>query len=117
MKSKNILSIFFVMLASTTVLSGCQNIEPDTSSSPSTESSLTESEDTTFEEFISYAEFVDISFEEAIAESNSVVCAKCLSYEESDEYTDYYFSLVDTYKGDVDDTFYVRWSTSDSARR
>ncbi len=116
MKSKNILSIFFVMLASTTVLSGCQNIEPETSSLTGTKTSLAESKDISFEEFISSAEAVDISFEETIAESNSVVCAKCLSYEEFDEYTDYYFSLVDAYKGDIDDTFYVRWSTYDSTQ-
>ncbi len=114
MKSKNLLSMILAMLASATVLSGCQNIEPDTSSLTGTTSSLAESEDTTFEELISRAEVVDVSFEEAIAESNSVVCAKCLSYEEFDEYTDYYFSLVDTYKGDVDDTFYVRWIDYDS---
>ena len=117
MNTNGLLSMILALLASMVTLTGCQSAEPNvTVSSTEPQPSISETKENTVEDFFSEAEIDDVSFEDAVAASNCVVLAKCLSYNEFDEYTDYCFSLIDTYKGKVDDTFYVRWSTYDSTQ-
>lgn len=87
---------------SETVVSEIINAENETSSS---ESSGVRPDTV----FMSWSEEDQITLEDAISESNCVVRAKHVSFDEFDEYVDYRFHLIDIYKGSADDEIIIRW--------
>ncbi|MDE7193724.1 MAG: hypothetical protein K2O14_07105 [Oscillospiraceae bacterium] len=58
---------------------------------------------------MSWSEEEQITLEEAISESNCVVRAKYVSFDEFDEYVDYRFRVIDIYKGSADEEIMIRW--------
>lgn len=59
--------------------------------------------------FMSWSEEAQITLDEAISESNCVVRAEYVSFDEFDEYVDYRFRVIDIYKGSADEEIIIRW--------
>lgn len=59
--------------------------------------------------FTTWSEIEQLTLEEALSESDCVVRAKYEAMEEFDDFAEYRFRLVDTYKGNADDELRIRW--------